>query len=185
MREGRKAKSFADLSKDDRKVLVKEAATIALREGLGYVDAATKAAIQLQLVHIQRWEQQAVKQAVWRVVKTMNELRSMEVDVHGGGDDGADGVDVAATGGEEGQGTNANNLPNSRIGKCGRKRKQLGMRVPGDKKRAAMEYKGAANHMEYRRAVKEAVYQASSNNGSGSSDGIAKEAIRSLHNQGI
>ena len=48
-----------------------------------------------------------------------------------------------------------------------------------------MMYKGASNHLEYRRAVKEAVHQAVSNDVAGSSNSLAKKAILSMQAQGI
>ena len=88
-------------------------------------------------------------------------------------DGSSDGADWA--GGAEPDGATNDNqcndtLDNNRIDKCGRKRKALNMLVPGDKKRATMMYKGASNHLEYRRAVKEAVHQAVSNDVAGSSN---------------
>ena len=73
----RKASSFAQLSKVDRKLLIKEAATIAIMEGLDYLEATQRVAIQQQLVHIQHHEKAAVKQAVYRAAKSLRVLEHM------------------------------------------------------------------------------------------------------------
>ena len=179
----RKANSFAELSKEDRKIFMKESAIVAIEEGMDYLQAGRKVAIQRQLVHIQKHEEKAVKQAIFRVAKSMQQLQEMTSNVEVDGSN--HGADAVEPNGASNESECIDVLDNNRLDKCGRKRKKLHMLVPGDKKRAAMMYKGASNHMEYRRAVKEAIHQVVSNDVARSSNSLAKKAILNLQAKGI
>ena len=170
----RKATSFAALSKPDRRFLIAAAATIAIEEGRDYIEEAHKVAIQHSLVHIQSIEKQAVKQAVYRAVKTRMHMNELDL-----GDKDESIRDEI----QEADKKNDGGFANNRLGKCGTKRKPLTMLVSVDKQRAAMAYKGATSHSDYRMAVKEAVITVAST--AASTYRMAHDAASHLQQQGI
>ena len=52
-------------------MFMKEAAIVAIEEGMDYLQAGHKVAIKLHLVHIHKHEEKAVKQAIFRAAKSM------------------------------------------------------------------------------------------------------------------
>ena len=148
----RKARGVYALSIRERKDFINAAALESMRDqGLTYLAAAHKVAIQQELVHIQAGEEAAVKMAVYREIKRLKdesadtELRREEAV--------QDAVEEARR--QEAEKENRQPLKDAalrsqnRKGVCGRKRKALGDALVN----TATMYKGAADHRTYREAA--------------------------------